>query len=161
MQHFACMSETETGCICVLEKPFNAGNIQLTIVCAFLYTERAAYVGLRYASMNASVGLRHARMNASGGLRHADSFSRTCFCVVKSRQIISSRSCLPYTVGSATITRQASYMLPGGWKFRRNKIQKVMLKICFGQGKYGMLRRYGCTISVFTRISVFLWSRNL
>ena len=93
MQRFACMSETETGCICVLEKPFNAGNIQLTIVCAFLYTERAAYVGLRYASMNASVGLRHARMNASGGLRHADPFSRTCFCVVKRRQIISSGSC--------------------------------------------------------------------
>ena len=44
-QRFASMYDMERGCVCVPYKPLNAGNNQLTIVCAFLYTETCSFRG--------------------------------------------------------------------------------------------------------------------
>ena len=81
-QRFACMFDTETGCVCVSYKPLNASNNQLTIVHDFRTRKHAA-----------SVGLRHARMIVSAGLSDSYAtllfpFSRTCFRVVKAVGIL-------------------------------------------------------------------------
>ena len=55
MQRFACLYDMETGCVCVLEKPLNTGNIQRQLFVPFHTRKFAVIVGLRHACTNASV----------------------------------------------------------------------------------------------------------
>ena len=84
VHNFACLYDTETGCVCVSEKPFNAGNIQKAIVCAFFVRKRQAYVHVSQTRPHEHLRWSQTRIRISfSSLRR----------VLKSPPNISSRSC--------------------------------------------------------------------
>ena len=95
-QHFACMYDTETCCICVYRK-----NLSLR----------------QYA---ASVGLIHASMNVSAGLSDANStlsfLTRVFPCCIRRRSNISSRSCHCTMWAALQSQGRQQSMSPGGGK---------------------------------------------
>ena len=72
--------------------------------------KRAAYMGLRHASMNASAGLRHAYATFT-------LLSRLFLCSIKPAKIISSRSCHCALWAALRSQGRCPSMLPGSGKF--------------------------------------------
>ena len=149
MQRFACLFETATGC--VSENPFNAGNIQLTIVCAFSYKEICS---LRGSQTRVHEHFRWSQTRIRNSIPSLAPVSE----MYKSPPNISSRFCHWALWPALQSQGRRPSMLPGGGIFCKKT------QIYFSQGEYGC---YGSTISVFTRISVFtsisvsMLSRNL
>ena len=129
------------------------GNgLRMRILQTFEYRQHSEHDCLRpfhTRKRAAYVGLRHARMNTSAGLRHAyATFSRACFCVVKSPPNVSSISCHCALWAELRSPGRGPSMMPGGGIFCKKD-----------SGEYGMLRQYHqriyeYCISVITSISV-------
>ena len=86
-QHFPFMCKTEMGYICVSYKPLNASNNQLTIGCAFSYTETCS------CSLRGSQTRMHACFRRSKWRVHNSFSLMRLFPCCKSRRNISTRSC--------------------------------------------------------------------
>ena len=95
------------------------------------------------------MGLRHARMNASAGLRHAHAtlslLSRLFPCYKKPAKINSSRSFHRAQWAALRLQGRRPSMLPSGGK-------------CCNSACYGSIISVFTSISVFTFISVSVWS---
>ena len=131
-QRFACLYDTEAGCVCVSYKPLNNGNNQLKIVCVYFVHGN---VLLTWVSDTRACTLPLVSDTRACTLPLV---SDTRACVVRSPPNISSKTCHRTLWAALRLHRR---MLPGGGIFCK-KIQKVMLKIYCCQGKYGMIRLY-------------------